>query len=135
VGRGSPPNHPRGRVAVSAGDAWFSDTAAGFGGETTEQTFAFAALLADPDSAAAFEELLRRGRLAGQLYGLCGLYLTNRPLFDLHVPRFLNRDESVHGLQGCMVMPRPLRGVVPEIASGLWPGLLGAAARELQAKP
>jgi hypothetical protein len=115
---------------------WFSDTAGGWGGdETTEQTFAFAALLAEPDAPAAFEELLKRGRLAGQLYGLCGLYLTNRPLFDRHVPRFLHRDESVQGLYGCVVTPRSLRAVAPEIASGLWPRALEEAARSIAPQP
>jgi hypothetical protein len=106
----------------------------GFGNEITQPTRAFAVLLAEPDAAAAFQELLKRGRVAGQLYALCGLYLTNRPLFNRYMPRFLNRNEEVEQLLGCLLMLRPLREVAPHIANGSWPSSLEQAAREVHAE-
>ena len=105
----------------------------GFANEVTPPTRAFAVLLAQPDAAAALGELLKRGRVAGQLYALCGLYLTDRALFDRKMPRFLNRNEEVWRTYGCTVLSRPVREVAPHIASGFWPSALEEAARELQA--
>ena len=106
----------------------------GFGNGIVAPTRAFAVLLAEPDAAAAFGELLKRGRLAGQLYALCGLYLTNRPLFDRNMPRFQNRNGEVRRFYGCLLLAQPVGEIAPHIANGYWPSLLKELARESQAE-
>ena len=91
----------------------FASPAVGYEGRTTpNQVYAFAALLGQPDAAAAFQDLVRRGQPAGQLYGLCGLYLKDLTAFGREVQSFRKSDGQVRQFMGCIIMPVPVREVV-----------------------
>jgi hypothetical protein len=51
----------------------------------------------------AFKELVRSGRPAGQLYGLCGLYDTDPPAFSAALPRYRNAAGEVGFFWGCIL--------------------------------
>ncbi|HUN80985.1 MAG TPA: hypothetical protein VMV81_05680 [Phycisphaerae bacterium] len=80
----------------------FAASKVGFGMETPEQVVAFRKLLAEPDAAEVFNDLVYRARLAGQMYALCGLRITDRPTFDRLVERYRSSDEMVRSIEGCI---------------------------------
>ena len=55
----------------------FSDGWNGWG-KPTWQAFAFDTLFGLDHAASLFEQLVENGELPGQLFGLCGLYLTSK---------------------------------------------------------
>jgi hypothetical protein len=104
---------------------WFCSGGIGYGLTTPNQCYALKTLLAQPDAPAAFESLLRRGGPAGQLYGLCGLYLVDRTRFDMRVKPYLTRATVVGYLNGCVgdgvPMSRLVAGDNFNIVNGDWP--------------
>ena len=99
-------------VAVLETTDVFADTAVGFDGGPSPQACAFAALLRESDAGALFRSLLTRSGTAGQLYALCGLYLTDPPAFTKEVEAFRTRDDEVRTLFGCIGGRRRVRDVV-----------------------
>jgi len=106
-------------------------------GRPDGQALAFAWVLAQPDATRHFAGLLEAKTRAAQLYGLCGLYLTDRALFEKVVDRFRSLDETVPFIQGCLVGDRPVSEIVSspnqtrkDIESGSWPRDLERLALE-----
>ena len=79
----------------------FAASKVGFGMETPKQVIAFRKLLAEPDAKDIFTDLEDRARLAGQMYALCGLRITDRPSFDRLIKKYRSSDEMVRTIQGC----------------------------------
>lgn len=79
----------------------FTSSQIGVAGEVPNGVRAFKVVLQRPDAAAVFEDVLENGETAGQLYALCGLYLTDRDTFDREVGRFRDSNESVSVWFGC----------------------------------
>jgi hypothetical protein len=90
----------------------FTSTAVGDGGQTPIHVFAFRRLLERPDAREVFADLLRRGRPAGQLFALCGLFLTDRDAFDREVQPFRSDAREVMFLRGCIMDSKPVHEVV-----------------------
>ena len=80
----------------------FGSLVAGFG-STPAEVSAFAVLYGEPEETrdGAFEHLLQHGTLAGQLYGLSGLYLTDRARYEAAVPRYRSERRKVGVHNGC----------------------------------
>lgn len=81
--------------------ATFSDSAVGYSGEPSDNVVAFRVLLQEPAARSAFTRLVEHGSTAGQLYGLAGLYFTDRDRFDKEVTRLAGSKQSVDTQFGC----------------------------------
>jgi len=72
------------------------------GGVLSPHAKAFRTLLAEPEAPAVFRDLLARGSPSGQLYALCGLWLTDRPaLYSILAP-FRSDTREVTTMIGCV---------------------------------
>src|SRR5688572_24080014 len=76
----------------------FAGPSVGIAGRTSDQACAFAVLVDEPDAADIFRGLLTRARVAGQLYALCGLYLTDASGFARAVEPYRRRPDHVRTL-------------------------------------
>lgn len=112
------------------GTETFADEFVGYEQVTSRQVEAFRVLLDQPDAAEVFTELLERGSTAGQLYALCGLYLTDREQFEAALPSYLESEQSVRRAAGGLVWTSPVAEVVGrsrldqagrDIVSGAYP--------------
>jgi hypothetical protein len=107
----------------------FTDDAIGGGGLLSPHARAFRTLLAESDAPAVFRDLLARGSPSAQLYGLCGLWLTDRPaLYSMFEP-FRSDTREVTTMIGCvsrvqqigkLVMTQQLLAADPEFGLGDW---------------
>ncbi|MBI4606403.1 MAG: HEAT repeat domain-containing protein, partial [Planctomycetes bacterium] len=98
-------------VLLSAGG--FFGRTIGAGAACSDEAAAFRMLLARPDAAAAFKDLLERARLGGQLYGLCGLWHTDPVAFRAALPRYAaSRELLTVQWYGCLVDRRPVGELV-----------------------
>jgi hypothetical protein len=79
----------------------FADTAVGFDGGASAQACAFAVLLRERNARDLFHSLLANGGVAGQLYALCGLYLTDPAAFRESVEAYRGRTDEVNTFMGC----------------------------------
>jgi hypothetical protein len=94
-------------------------------------TVAFLTLVKQPDAPQAFVDLAHRGTTEGKLYGLCGLYLSDRRKFAQALPRFTNSNESATiAMGGCIIAPEPLPKIVEGITHGDYPVSLINCATE-----
>lgn len=93
----------------------FCSTAVGVSAVTPPQCYAFKAILRQLDAAAAFGSLVRRGSPAGQLYGLCGLYLTDRASFEANIAPYLKNFDHVRFLSGCILDLTPISAIADDI--------------------
>ena len=107
----------------------FAGPAVGVGGETSSQARAFGHLLDDPLAAGAFEDLVLRGDIAGQLYGLCGLYLKNRARFAALAEPLLHDGRTVSVQFGCVMRSWPIDALIPLIVDGSYPRMFEQEAR------
>jgi len=90
----------------------FASVHVGIAGAPSCQVMAFQALLRSRDAAGAFSALVDNGTLEGQLYGLAGLYLTDRPAFDRLLPRYATMTDSVRTEFGCVWGAYPVSVIV-----------------------
>ena len=90
----------------------FADEQVGYEQAVSRQVEAFRVLLEQPDAAEAFASLLERGGTAGQLYALCGLYVTDRERFDKASPQYIKSDQFVRRAAGGLVWTSPVADVV-----------------------
>lgn len=80
----------------------FADTAIGFAGEPSAPACAWAVLARERDARDLFVSLLARGRPAGQLYALCGLYFADPAAFREHIEPYRGRADEVRTFMGCL---------------------------------
>ena len=80
----------------------FASAHVGIAGAPSCQVMAFQEILRSRDAAGAFAALVANGTLEGQLYGLVGLYLTDRPEFDRLLPRYAMMTSPVRTELGCV---------------------------------
>jgi hypothetical protein len=90
----------------------FAEECVGYAGERSIQVEAWQVLLRQPDAADVFEDLARRGKPAGQLYGLCGLYLTDRHRYAEAEKTAMTSTASVYEHWGCTGATRPVRDLI-----------------------
>jgi len=104
--------------------AEFSGPTVGAIGITPDSVYAFRVLLSEPSSLEVFRILVQEASLAGQLYGLAGLYLLDELAFQSAHERFQHRREPVMTHAGCSEAEERLEDVALEIAHGELPRLL-----------
>jgi hypothetical protein len=112
---------PRAAFALLLNTKWFKSRLTGIAGTPSSHYIAFNTLLDQKDATGIFEDLLERGYRAGQLYALCGLYITNRSLFEANVDKFTTVSDSVRVLRHDMFDKRSVSDIVTEIREGKWP--------------
>jgi hypothetical protein len=105
---------------LSNADA-FEDAMASLAEQLSENVRAFRVLLRIKEPAALFGRMLRTGTTAGRLYGLAGLYLTDRHAFDSSVSHFVAPDASVETLLGGIQHHARASEILDRIRSGELP--------------
>jgi hypothetical protein len=97
----------------------FVATGVGIGGDPPAQAGAFGIILLDqPEAAEAFGAVVDRGDVAGQLYGLCGLYLKDGAAFDRRIGAFRTREGVIQEWSGCTSRRVAVKALVERIAAG-----------------
>jgi hypothetical protein len=86
----------------------FEMPAIGIGGARSPGYLAMRILRRSIAADDAFKELVRSGTIAGQMYGLCGLYHTDPMAFATAVPRFRSASVTVAFSSGCVTTPDPV---------------------------
>ena len=81
----------------------FADNFVGFVGRPSDEVCSFRTVLAQPDADALFKEILTKGRLAGRLYALCGLYFTDHERFAHEIQPYRKSADSVAMSAGCIM--------------------------------
>jgi hypothetical protein len=123
----------------------FESAAVGVLAITPEETRSFRLLLASPVAKPAFQVLLHRGSIAGQLYALSGEYLLDHERFERKAAfyRFLHARNRVKTMIGCIVSSSNVSelvdaggraqtwGAIQDVSSrewdlrhGVWPNIL-----------
>jgi hypothetical protein len=90
----------------------FASAYIGAGGAPSCQVEAFQVVLGSRNAAEAFAALVDHGHLEGQLYGLAGLYLTDRETFDRLLPHYASLEDPVEVLMGCVGYVQPVSAIV-----------------------
>lgn len=105
----------------------FSSPYVGFGGTPSCEVMAFQRILNSPVADGVFKRLIEQATLAGQLYGLSGLYFTDSRSFAAQVDRYRKIKEPVRTRDGCFTSEVPVMAVVDapdsshDIANGYLP--------------
>ncbi|MGE3167031.1 MAG: hypothetical protein AB7O52_19160 [Planctomycetota bacterium] len=66
------------------------------------QSAAFAELCREEGARDIFLDLIERAHVAGQLYGLCGLYLVDREEFIRRLPTYVSLHTRIYFANGCI---------------------------------
>ena len=93
----------------------------GAGANRSRGSTAFQTILKHRDAAGCFQDLVERGHLAGQLCGLCGLYLADRDAYEAAVKPYRDSRALVPKLFGCLGGYIKVSTGVREIDNGSWP--------------
>ncbi len=107
---------------------YFSASCVGIAGAMPHMVPCWRAIVAHADGDDHFRELLDHATLAGQLYGLAGLYFTDRSGFDMYVQPYLASTDSVRTFEGCIIR----RVEVRELMGGFLNGTTPAALQSLE---
>jgi len=84
----------------------------GAGAIGSAHAWSFRTILRQPDAKDVFEDLLKRGHLAGQLYALCGLYLVDRKVFEARVAPYRDNTMQIWTQYGCVMRRQRVCDVV-----------------------
>jgi hypothetical protein len=109
-----PRMRPENRAALlmlANADIFISDRV-GASAATPSSVRAFRRPFNDPRADAAFKELISSAPLAPQLYGLCGVYLTDLDSFPVLVRPFENNSEPVPTAEDCIFAKKPVSTIV-----------------------
>ena len=98
----------------------FAGTRVGFAGSVPRQVPAFQTLLEHKDADELFGKIQKEAALEGQLYGLCGLYLTAKESFDEEIEQYQKSTDSVLTFFGCIMSKQPVTDLLPQIIDGTW---------------
>lgn len=117
--------------ALLAKSTFFGAYNAGFVPTPSAESAAFVSIYDEPEEAraSAFERLVKEGTTAGRLYGLSGLYLTDRPRFEKLAASFRNSGEEVESAGGCVLFQARVSELVLQIGDGSIPNALIEAGR------
>ena len=88
-------------MATLATTDYFATARVGSRAGPTPCTRAFAVVLDQPDAIALFGRLVNGASLPGRLYGLCGLWLTDKPAYQAAAPAFEALSEPIKCWHGC----------------------------------
>jgi len=79
----------------------FAPGAVGYGGTASEEAVAFRKILKSPNAKTQFKKLYRSERLVTKLYGLGGLYFTDKKAFKKGLATLKNNQIPISMRQGC----------------------------------
>ena len=99
----------------------FKNSAVGYGGITPDEVHEFRCILKRPDARTIFDQLLNEATLAGKLYALSGLYITDKTYFENIVGKYRLNTTEVMTMYGCVIAPEKLSYVLKEIENGNLP--------------
>ena len=99
----------------------FASAAVGIAGSVSQQVEAFREILDADQAEQLFVSLQTDGQVAGQLYGVCGLYLTNKQKFDEVIPVYQHNQDSVTTFFGCIMSSTGVAELVPSVEDGSLP--------------
>ena len=126
---------PEGEAAyrLLAKTDFFGTHYAGIAAITSEEAKAFAVLYEEPAEVRddAFGRLFERATLAGQIYGLSGLYLTDRDRYEAAAPRYRRERREVESASGCTSYRASAAHLTRRIDDGLPLQMLRAAEAAL----
>jgi len=80
----------------------FMASRVGPAGLVPESAHAFLALLRTPEAHKTFKNLLSKATLPGQLYALCGIYITDHQAFEGLAEPYTHLEDEVPTLAGCI---------------------------------
>jgi len=100
--------------------AGFSSAAVGEGAFIPSEVLAWRVIMQSPTADATFKRVLARGSVAGRLYALTGLRLTDHASYQVAVKRMLLTGGSVRTTRGCIVSTEHVADLVREIDDGTW---------------
>ncbi|NNE99952.1 MAG: hypothetical protein HKN25_13105 [Pyrinomonadaceae bacterium] len=80
----------------------FEDSHVGFAGTLSTKIADFNTLLKEKNADAAFKSILKKGTIAGQLYGLSGIFFTDHSHFKTEALRYAESGMKVEKLSGCL---------------------------------
>jgi len=98
----------------------FSSVAVGETALTPTEVLAWRVILQSPQADATFKRLLVSASVAGQLYALTGLRLTDHAYYQQAVKRMRMSGGSVRTTRGCIVSTEHVADLVREIDDGTW---------------
>ena len=81
----------------------FKDSRVGYSGQTPGEVREFRCILKRPDAEAVFAQLLDESTSSGRLYALCGLFISNRAVFDSVAARYRRDATEVKAQFGCIL--------------------------------
>ena len=90
----------------------FENKTIGYAGDPSKLVEAYNILLKEESGAEAFKALLSKATAAGQLYALCGLYITDSSFFYWSVYRFKQSKDIVDTLSDCIGFGRPISALI-----------------------
>ncbi len=79
----------------------FDSAAVGVAGTPSENVKSLRYLFKLPEADTIFKSLLTHGKLAGQLYALMGLYVTDNAFFKDKIKSYQNMSGAIKGQDGC----------------------------------
>jgi len=100
--------------------AGFSSAAVGEGAFIPSEVLAWRVIMQSPTADATFKRVLARGSVAGRLYALTGLRLTDQAYYQQAAKRMLLSGGSVRTTRGCIVSTEHVADLVREIDDGRW---------------
>ena len=90
----------------------FEDAVVGYGGVLSSKARSFEILVNEQDADQAFKSLLANAPIAGKLYGLAGLFYTDRSSFESEVKRWRRSNETVRMHSGCEVFEEQVAQII-----------------------
>lgn len=89
--------------------------------------YAFALLYKSDNALEYFKKMEEEGTNAGKLYALCGLYLLDKPYYDMVVEKYRDSEEVIATMSGCIGSHRKMGEIIENIDTGKAPNALKPA--------
>ena len=105
---------------------YFAASCVGFVGAMPETVPAWRVIVAHPDGDRHLKELLDHASVAGQLYGLAGLKITDPEEFAVRLRAYASRTDSVRVIAGCIIHSVPVSRLMADFEDGSVPEALEA---------
>lgn len=109
--------------SVLAESDFYGAYAGGFVPMPSRESKAFRTLYQESENTriSLFQRLVKQGSLAGQLYGLTGLYLTNRDLYQSLAKEYFEDTRTVRTASGCVLYDARVSELMAQIDDGSAP--------------
>jgi hypothetical protein len=98
----------------------FASVGMGFAGITSAQALAWRVIFQSPAADSVFNSLLIDGTRPGQLYGLAGLFLIDRPRYIHAAAQQRALGGEVATQFGCVGSWQPVSGILDQMDRGYW---------------